>query len=334
VNESDLYGRVFTDPPTGLSEELAMTVRRDVVDGFPGLTTDRLLATVRRILRGTVAIEIEEGQQQVQVAAQYPDAAVGGREELANFLLATGEGAVPLKHFFDFSEDRGVAGIAGENGERIFRLYARMPSGSSPADRDRFEDRVRTLVDERLALPADHSVVFENPQSELDAAIRSLFIALGASVALIYLVVAFQFNSLRMPFVILVTVPLGFIGVVASLSVFGSTLSLNSLLGTILLAGIVVNNAILLIDFYIKTADHHESRVDSLVRAAGLRFAPIVITMLTTILGMLPLAVGLGEGSNIVQPLGIAVSGGLLVSTLFTLYVVPSILRFMERPAG
>lgn len=331
VNETDLYGRVFTDPPTGLSEELGMRVRREVVDGFPGLTTDSLVATVRRILRGTSSVEFEEGQQQVQVAAVYPPEAIEGREALSNFLLTTERGVVPLKHFFDFTEREGIAGIASEDGERIFRLYARMPSGSAAADRERFEAQVRARIEAGLELPPGYSVVFENPQSELDAAIRSLFLALGASVVLIYLVVAFQFNSLRMPLVILVTVPLGFIGVVASLYVFGSTLSLNSLLGTILLAGIVVNNAILLIDFYVKMADHHESRVDALVRAAGLRFAPIVITMLTTILGMLPLAIGLGEGSNIVQPLGIAVSGGLLVSTLLTLYVVPSILRFMRR---
>ncbi len=334
VNETDLYGRVFTDPPTGLSEELAMTVRSEVVDGFPELTADSLVATVRRILRGTSSIEFEEGRQQVQVSAVYPEEIIGGREELADFLIWTRSGTVPLKHFFDFSQEQGVAGIASEDGERIFRLYARMPSGSPAADRVRFEDRIRDRIEADLELPEGYSVVFENPQSELDEAIRSLFLALGASVVLIYLVVAFQFNSLRIPFVILVTVPLGFIGVVASLYVFDSTLSLNSLLGTILLAGIVVNNAILLIDFYIRMADHHESRVDALVRAAGLRFAPIVITMLTTILGMLPLAIGLGEGSNIVQPLGIAVSGGLFVSTLFTLYVVPSILRFMRRPAG
>jgi len=334
VNETDLYGRVSTDPPTGLTEELAMTVRSEVVEGFPGLTADSLVASVRRILRGTSSIEFEEGQQQVQVAAVYPEESIGGRQELSNFLVWTSSGTVPLKHFFDFAEEEGVAGIASEDGERIFRLYARMPSGSPAADRVRFEDRVRERVAEDLELPDGYSVVFENPQSELDEAIRSLFLALGASVVLIYLVVAFQFNSLWIPLVILVTVPLGFIGVVASLSVFDSTLSLNSLLGTILLAGIVVNNAILLIDFYIRMADHHESRVDALVRAAGLRFAPIVITMLTTILGMLPLAIGLGEGSNIVQPLGIAVSGGLFVSTLLTLYVVPSILRFMRRPAG
>lgn len=334
VNESDLYGRVFTDPPTGFNDELALSVRREVLEGFPDLTETSLVATVRRILQGTSAIEFEEDQQQVRISAEYPESAIGGREELGNFLLTTGGGIVPLKHFFDISHEQGIAGIASENGERIFRLYARMPSGSPAADSERSEERIRALLAAQLELPDGYSVVFENPQSELDEAIRSLFVALGASVVLIYLVVAFQFNSLRIPLVILITVPLGFIGVVVSLYVFGSTLSLNSLLGTILLAGVVVNNAILLIDFYLKMAHRHESRVDALVRAAGLRFPPIFITMMTTILGMLPLAIGLGEGSNIVQPLGIAVSGGLLVSTVFTLFVVPAVLRLVRGPIG
>lgn len=332
VNESDLYGRVFTDPPTGLNEELAMTVRREVIEGFPEFSEDTLVATVRQILRGTSSIEFEEGQQEVAVAAVFPDSAIGGREQLSNFLLSTSEGVVPLKHFFNFREQQGVAGIASEDGERIYRLYARMPSGTPESRRGEFESQIRTLVERRLSLPAGYSLAFENPQSELDEAIRSLLLALGASVLLIYLVVAFQFNSLRIPLVILVTVPLGFIGVVVSLYLFDSTLSLNSLLGTILLGGIVVNNAILMIDFYEKMSDRHESRVEALVHAAALRFPPILITMLTTILGMLPLAIGLGEGSNIVQPLGIAVSGGLLVSTTFTLFVVPAILRFMRWP--
>ncbi|MFP4331035.1 MAG: efflux RND transporter permease subunit [Alkalispirochaetaceae bacterium] len=334
VNESGLYGRVFTDPPTGLNDELSMTVRREVVEGFPEITADGLVTTVSQILRGTSSIEFEEGEQEVTVAAGFPDTAIGGRESLSNFLLSTSEGVVPLKHFFDFREEQGVAGIASEDGERIFRLYARMPSGTPASRRQEFESQIRSVVDRSLSLPSGYAISFDNPQSELDEAIRSLIVALGVSVLLIYLVVAFQFNSLRIPLVILVTVPLGFIGVVVSLYIFNSTLSLNSLLGTILLGGIVVNNAILMIDFYEKMSDRHQSRLDALVHAAGLRFPPILITTLTTILGMLPLAIGLGEGSNIVQPLGIAVSGGLLVSTTFTLFVVPGILRFMRRPAA
>lgn len=151
--------------------------------------------------------------------------------------------------------------------------------------------------------------------------------ALAASVLLIYLLPAFQFDSLRVPFVILVTVPLGFIGVVFSLYLFRSTLSLNSMLGTILLGGIVVNNAIIMIDFYLRILPLHAERIDAIVETAGLRFTPILMTMLTAVFGMLPIATGMGEGSNIVQPLGIAVSGGLVISTLF---IVPSILSFVR----
>jgi len=334
VNETDLYGRVFTDPQTGLSDELSMTARTEVIDGFPQLTASSLISLVRKTLRGTSSIEFDQGQSTVSVQATFPDNVIDSREHLGDFLIPTSKGLVPLKHFFNFAETTGVAGIASENGQKIFRLYARMPGGSPAADRQKYEEDVRKIVDGKLTLPPGYSVVFENPQAELDQAIRSLFLALAASVALIYLVVAFQFNSLKVPFVILVTVPLGFIGVIVSLFVFGSTLSLNSMLGTILLGGIVVNNAIIMIDFYIKMADDHPTKIDALVATAGIRFRPIIITTLTTVLGMLPLAIGLGEGSNIVQPLGIAVSGGLVVSTLFTLYVVPSILRFMRKPTG
>ncbi|MFP4067290.1 MAG: efflux RND transporter permease subunit [Spirochaetaceae bacterium] len=334
VAESGFYGRVFTDPDVGLADELSLSVRTEVLSGFPDLSEDTLISSIRTILRGTRAMEIEEDGETVDVSAKYPPEVIEGRERLGNFLLTTGRGPVPLKHFIDLEERQGVAGIAAEDGERIFRVYARMPSGGSQADRARYEEDIRLRVMEELRLPDGYSIVVDNPQSELDEALRSLFLALGASLVLIYLVVAFQFNSLRLPLVVLVSVPLGFIGVIASLFVFDSTLSLNSMLGTILLGGIVVNNSILMIDFYLKTATHQENRVDALVRAAGLRFTPILITMLTTILGMLPLAIGFGEGANIVQPLGIAVSGGLLVSTLFTLYVVPAVLRLMRTPAG
>jgi HAE1 family hydrophobic/amphiphilic exporter-1 len=333
VNETDLYGRVFTDPPTGLSDELAITARSEVINGFGEFTTTSLLGLVRKILRGTTTIEFEEDQTTVEVAAVYPERSIEGRERLANFLIPYGAGAIPLKHFFDFAETTDVAGIASENGERIFRVYARMTRGTPAANRAIYEERVKTLLDERLQLPSGYTLVFENPQAELDDAIRSLLVALVASVVLVYLLLAFQFNSLRIPLVILVTVPLGFIGVVFSLYIFKSTLSLNSMLGSILLAGIVVNNAIIMIDFYLKMVGDYENRIDAIVDMAGLRFAPILITTLTTIFGMLPLAIGLGEGSNIVQPLGIAVSGGLMISAIFTLFMVPSILSFM-KPTG
>ena len=335
VNETDLYGWAFTDPSTNFSDELTLTAREEVIEGTPEFTERSLLNLVRKILAGTAIVEFEENGQSVGVSAIYPEAEIEGRQKLENFLLPFRERTVPLKHFFDFRESMGVAGIASENGERIFRLYARMSPGTPAARRVEYEQQVRIELEEKLVLPAGYSITFDNPQEELDRSIRSLFVALVASVALIYLLLAFQFNSLRIPLVILVTVPLGFIGVVFSLFVFKSTLSLNSMLGTILLGGIVVNNAIIMIDFYLKILPKHADRIDALVETAGLRFTAIVMTMLTTVFGMLPIAIGLGEGSNIVQPLGIAVSGGLVISTLFTLFMVPSILNLIRlKPGG
>ena len=330
VNDTEQYAWVFTDPPTDLSDELAMTARKEVIEGFTEFSESGLIRLVRKILGGTATIEFEQDQTTIEVAAVYQESEIEGREKLQNFLIPYKQSALPLKHFFNFSEVTGVAGIASENGETIFRVYARMAPGTPSARRSEYENRIREEVGTRLEVPAGYSVTFDNPQEELDQAIRSLFIALAASVMLVYVVLAFQFNSLSIPLVILVTVPLGFIGVVFSLFLFKSTLNLNSMLGTILLAGIVVNNAIIMIDFYLKMGAGYANKIDRLVETAGIRFTPIVITMLTTVFGMLPLAIGLGEGSNIIQPLGIAVSGGLLVSTLFTLFMVPIILNLIN----
>jgi HAE1 family hydrophobic/amphiphilic exporter-1 len=330
VNDSELYTWVFTDPPTNLSDELSMMSRADVIESFPEFSESGLIRLVRKILGGTTTIEFEEDQTTVEVAAVYPESVIEGRDRLENFLIPYKQSAIPLKHFFDFKEVTGVSGIASENGERVFRLYARMEPGTPSARRSEYEQQIREMIEANITVPAGYSVVFDNPQEEMEQAIRSLFIALAASVVLVYLVLAFQFNSLAIPLVILVTVPLGFIGVVFSLFIFNSTLNLNSMLGTILLAGIVVNNAIIMIDFYLKIGPNYRNKIEALVETAGIRFTPIVITTLTTVFGMLPLAIGFGEGSNIVQPLGIAVSGGLVVSTLFTLFMVPSILNLMN----
>ncbi|UCB44856.1 MAG: efflux RND transporter permease subunit, partial [Spirochaetota bacterium] len=279
---------------------------------------------------GTAPIEFEQDQTTVEVTAVYPESEIEGRHMLENFLIPYKQSAIPLKHFFNFREVTGISGIASENGETIFRVYARMAPGTPSARRTEYEQHIREEIETNLAIPAGYSVVFDNPQEEMEKSIRSLFIALAASVMLVYVVLAFQFNSLSIPLVILVTVPLGFIGVVFSLFLFNSSLNLNSMLGTILLAGIVVNNAIIMIDFYLKIGPNYGNNIDALVETAGIRFTPIVITMLTTVFGMLPLAIGFGEGSNIVQPLGIAVSGGLVISTLFTLFMVPSILNLMN----
>jgi len=330
VNDTKLYGWAFTRPATNFSDELTMRPRTDIINSFPGVSERSLIDHVKMILKGTSTIEMEEDNRLVEFSAVYPDKDIEGVNTLENFLLPFKGKTVPLKHFFDFSKTTGVAGMASENGEEIFRLYAKMTPGTAASQREIRENTVKTLLKEKLELPSGYSIIFENPQEEMNKAMKSLFLALAISIILIFLLLAFQFNSLVTPLIILVTVPFGFIGVVLSLFLFKSTLSLNSLLGTILLGGIVVNNAIIMIDFYLQIRKDYPDKRDAILSACGIRFTPIMITSFTTIFGMLPLAIGLGDGSNIIQPLGIAVSGGLIISTLFTLFMVPSILSLVR----
>jgi hypothetical protein len=169
------------------------------------------------------------------------------------------------------------------------------------------------------------AVYLEDALIDLHEALRELGTAVALSVALIFLTLVIQFGSFMNALLVLVAVPLGFIGVLTSLFVFRSTLSLNSVLGVILLNGIAVANSIILVDFLKRLVDLGMYPVQAAVTAGKKRLRPILITSLTTILGMLPIAIGMGEGGRILQPLGIAVSGGLWVSMGLTLFVVPAL---------
>jgi HAE1 family hydrophobic/amphiphilic exporter-1 len=328
LNESKLYGRTFVRPSPSMSSELVLSPRNEVLRGTPGLNVSTLTTLARRVLGGTVSIDVSDGTYEVPVNARYPDALLDSRDKLADFLIPWNNSFLPLKHFFDFEVSSDVSQIYSEDGELAFRLYAMVSSDITDAERLQKEQDTKDLFAEKLALPPGYSYILDNPRVEIDESIRSLFVAMGISVLLIYLLLCFQFNSLWIPLIILVTIPLGFVGVVVSLYLFKSTLNLNSLLGTILLGGIVVNNAIIMIDFYLQSRKDHPDHLSAIEATAGLRFQPILITTLTTIFGMMPIAVGFGSGSSILQPLGIAVSGGLVLSSFLTLFAIPAILSF------
>ncbi len=160
---------------------------------------------------------------------------------------------------------------------------------------------------------------------ELRVALDQLKWAVLISVGLIFLVMVFQLGEIVPSLLVLVAIPFGIIGVILSLWIFGSTLSLNSGLGTILLNGIAVANSIILVDFIRRQYARGMNPLEATVSASTARLRPILMTSLTTVLGMLPIALGRGEGGKTLQPLGIAVCGGLWVSALLTLYFVPSL---------
>ena len=183
-----------------------------------------------------------------------------------------------------------------------------------------------------IAIPEGFAIGVAGQNEEMVRSFDSLKFALALAVFLVYLVMASQFESLLHPLVIMLTIPLGLVGSALGLMITDQTISVVVLIGLIMLAGIVVNNAIVLVDYinHLRRVEHLE-KFEAVVEAGQVRFRPILMTTTTTVLGLLPMAVGLGDGSEIRAPMAIAVIGGLLVSTVLTLVVIPAVYTVVDR---
>jgi hydrophobic/amphiphilic exporter-1 (mainly G- bacteria), HAE1 family len=166
---------------------------------------------------------------------------------------------------------------------------------------------------------------------ELDASVKSLIFALALAIFLVYLVMASQFESLLHPFVIMFSIPLALVGAVLALKITFTPLSVVVFIGLIMLAGIVVKNAIVLIDRVNQLREEGVEKVAAIAQAAESRLRPISMTTLCTLLGFMPLAIAVGDGNEVRAPMAITVIGGLLVSTLLTLVVIPVVYELLDR---
>jgi HAE1 family hydrophobic/amphiphilic exporter-1 len=182
-----------------------------------------------------------------------------------------------------------------------------------------------------IPVPRGFSVVFGGEYEEQQKAFRELMVGLVLALLLVYMVMACQYESLRDPFVVMFSVPLAAIGVILMLFLTGTTFNVQSFIGCIMLGGIVVNNAILLVDTANRLRRRDGMALREAIEEAGRRrLRPILMTALTTILGLLPLALGLGEGGEAQAPMARAVIGGLFSSTLITLVFVPVVYSLFE----
>jgi HAE1 family hydrophobic/amphiphilic exporter-1 len=184
-----------------------------------------------------------------------------------------------------------------------------------------------------LPLPAGVVAGLSGQEEEMQRSFRSLLLALALAVFLVYLVMASQFESFLQPFIVMFTVPLGAIGAVYALALTGHTINIVAIIGAVMLAGIVVNNAIVLIDAVHRLRAQGLPREVALEQAGLARLRPILMTSSTTVLGLLPMAAGFGEGGELRAPLAITVIGGLTVATLLTLVVIPVVYALFDRKA-
>ena len=185
----------------------------------------------------------------------------------------------------------------------------------------------------RMDFPMGFDFTISGQNEEMETSLQSLYFALVLAIFLVYVVMASQFESLVHPFVIMFTVPLALIGVAVALYLAQVALSVVVFIGLIMLAGIVVNNAIVLIDYINTLRRTGMEKTEAIIQAGAVRLRPITMTTATTVLGLLPMALGLGEGAEIRTPMALTVIAGLVSSTFLTLVVIPTVYSLVDRRA-
>ena len=241
--------------------------------------------------------------------------------DLENVTVRTPDGtAIPVSAVTKQEVARGVSSIRRINGQRVTYIYGELERG---VPLGQAVDGIRAEIAD-LQLPEGFSIYFGGEYEEQQRTQRDFLIAILLAVALIYMVMAAQFERFIDPLIVMFAVPLAIVGVVPALLLTGTTLNMQSLMGLIMLIGIVTNNAIVLVDYInLMRREHGLSAEQAVISAGRLRLRPILMTTVTTVLGLLPLATGWGAGAEIQAPLARTVIGGLVASTLITLVLIP-----------
>lgn len=300
--------------------ELSVVVdRRRAAD--LGLDVGEVGRTVRTAVGGSVATRLTEGDREFDVRVRFDPAKVRDAAEMASLPLFPRSGAaLRLRDVADVRESSAPQTIQRENQNRLVTVGASvLPQVWSISEAT--EEARKALAD--IVLPDGYSVRFGGQQEAIDENRRVLVTVVLLAVFLVFAVMAIQYESLVNPLVIMAAIPLALVGVALALTLTGLPMSAPVMLGVILLAGIVVNNGILLVEYFEIRRAGGTSRLDAVLAAAPLRVRPIVMTVLTTTVGMLPLALNHAEGGELMNPMAVAVIGGLTLSTLLTLFVVP-----------
>ncbi|MBN1945129.1 MAG: efflux RND transporter permease subunit [Bradymonadales bacterium] len=293
-----------------------------------GLTRSDIASALETYVLGRVATRLREGGNEFDVRVQLREEDRREVEQLGRLPIMTPTGlAIPLSSVATVARREGPVSISRLNQERVLRVLGGLGErdlGSVTAD---LNDRLA-----RLDLPEGFTATIGGEQAEQEETFSGMLLGVLLAVFLVYLVMCVLFESLRHPLVIMVTVPFAAIGVVATLILTKTTFNINSFMGLFVLVGIVVNNAIVLIDYTnLMRREHGMPMVTALLLAARRRLRPILMTMFTTSLALVPLAIGLGEGSELQAPLARVVVGGLVSSTLVTLLLIPCVYYLVER---
>lgn len=295
-----------------------------------GLTTGQIANAINTATVGSLAGIYRAGGEEIDIRVRLAEEFRQTEEQILNINISSPLGvSIPLNQIASVEYTEGPDKITRENQVRFVRVGANIKGTRDIGGKIReVQNQIEGIVDN---LPSGYYVSFGGTFEDMQEAFQTLALALILAIVLVYLVMASQFESLKQPFIVMFTIPLASIGVMLALFLSGTTLSVASFVGGIILTGIVVNNGIVLVDHTNQLRRAGVEKHEALMKSGSDRMRPVLITALTTIMGMLPMALSTGEGSETKVPMALTVIGGLISATFFTLIIIPVIYSVVEK---
>ena len=306
--------------------ELQIHLNKDVMNDL-NLSTLQVAANISAAIQGQVAAQYRENEDEYDVRVQYAKEFRNKKEALSQMQIALPAGRIiGLENIAEITEEESSPTIFRENQSR----FVSVGCGLSGIDLSTAVSKIKNIIDE-TPVPSDYQVIIGGTAEDQQEAFFYLMLAFIAAVLLVYMIMASQFESLVDPLIIMFTVPLSVIGVFFFLFITGTSISVMALVGLVMLVGIAVNNGIVMVDYINQIKAKGMGLYEAVETGSKARLRPVLMTALTTILGMVPLAVEFGSGSETWSPLARAVIGGLTATTLLTLIVIPVLYVLFER---
>jgi len=330
----DLVGRLagipgIADLATNIGEgkpEFKVTIDKEAIKRYPGLTPSLIGDFLVSAVRGQVATQFREMEKKYYVLVRLEDASRQNIEALLDEPIPYEAKLVPLRDLVSYEVIRGPREIRRENQQREVLVTANL--------KGRKISQVTPAVERAIAglrLPTDYRVVWSGEREEMNRSFRSLVLALLLAALLTYMIMAAQFESLVHPFIVMFTLPMGAAGAIVALLLTGQTFNVISIIGMVVLIGIVVDNATVKIDYTNQLRRGGMGLREAVEEGSHVRLRPILMSTGSTLVGLIPMALALERGAELMQPLAIVVIGGLAFSTFLTLILIPVIYEWAEQ---
>jgi len=329
----DLMGGIegLRDVSHSLSEgkpEFHIRINREKASRM-GLKVSQIAQTVQIASLGGIATRLREGNEEIDIRVRLKKGFRDSLEDIKNIPVMTPMGrTIRLEQVAAIEPGEGPISITRENQARKVTIGANIAGrdlGSVVRD---IKNRLRGLEDN---LPPGFFIEYGGQFEDMQETFLVMAGAFALATLLVYMIMASQFESFKHPFVIMFTIPLAIVGVAAALLITGKPVSLPILIGFIMLAGIAVNNGIVMVDYINQLKQRGLSKMEAILQGCSVRLRPVLITALTTMLGMLPMAVDTSSGAEMRAPMAITVIGGLFATTFLTLYVIPIVYSIIDR---